>query len=55
VKKTQYAIEIKELCKSYGSKEVLKGVNLFVERGQVYALLGPNGAGKRPLFVRLLR
>ncbi|HYI45537.1 MAG TPA: ABC transporter ATP-binding protein [Actinomycetota bacterium] len=40
------AIEVKGLRKSYGSLEAVRGVDLAVERGQVFALLGPNGAGK---------
>lgn len=44
--KTEYAIVAKDLHKSYGKNEVLKGVNLQVERGTMLALLGPNGAGK---------
>lgn len=43
---TKYVIEAKELKKSYGKNEVLKGLNLKVERGTMVALLGPNGAGK---------
>jgi ABC-2 type transport system ATP-binding protein len=43
---TEYAIEAKKLMKSYGKTEVLKGINLKVERGTMLALLGPNGAGK---------
>jgi len=41
-----YVIEAKNLKKSYGSNEVLKGIDLKVERGTMLALLGPNGAGK---------
>jgi ABC-2 type transport system ATP-binding protein len=41
-----YVIETKGLKKSYGKNEVLKGINLKVEKGTMLALLGPNGAGK---------
>jgi len=43
---TDYVIEARDLVKSYGKTEVLKGVNLKVRRGTMLALLGPNGAGK---------
>ncbi|MET0979662.1 MAG: ATP-binding cassette domain-containing protein [Candidatus Saccharimonadales bacterium] len=41
-----YVIEVENLTKSYGSNDVLKGVDLKIERGTMLALLGPNGAGK---------
>lgn len=44
--KATYAISAKGLKKSYGKLEVLKDVNLTVEKGTILALLGPNGAGK---------
>ncbi|WP_416728763.1 ABC transporter ATP-binding protein [Fictibacillus sp. JL2B1089] len=42
----QTAISIKRLKKFFKDKEVLKGVNLEVQRGEIFALLGSNGAGK---------
>jgi ABC-2 type transport system ATP-binding protein len=39
-------IEVKGLRKSYGDVEAVQGIDLHVERGEVFALLGPNGAGK---------
>ena len=47
------AVEVEELSKSYGSKQVLKGVNFGIERGDRVALVGVNGAGKSTL-IRLL-
>jgi ABC-2 type transport system ATP-binding protein len=40
------AIEVSGLCKAYGPREVLHGLDLVVPEGEVFALLGPNGAGK---------
>ncbi|GHH47972.1 ATP-binding cassette domain-containing protein [Lentzea cavernae] len=40
------AIKATGLRRSYGDNEVLKGVDLFVQRGTVFSLLGANGAGK---------
>lgn len=45
-KTSDAAIVVKNLRKSYGKVEVLKGVSFSVKRGTVLALLGPNGAGK---------
>jgi len=44
--KSTPVIEVKNLKKSYGDNQVLKGVNFTIERGTMLALLGPNGAGK---------
>jgi ABC-2 type transport system ATP-binding protein len=40
------AIEVRDLRKSYGEVEALRGVSFDVSRGEVFCLLGPNGAGK---------
>jgi len=42
----EHVIEIRGLRKSYGDLEAVAGVDLTVDRGEVFALLGPNGAGK---------
>ena len=40
------AIEVRDLRKSYGHLEAVRGVNFDIEQGEVFGLLGPNGAGK---------
>ena len=40
------AIEVRNLKKNYGSFEAVKGIDLSIEKGEIFALLGPNGAGK---------
>ena len=40
------AIDIRGLTKSYGPVEAVKGIDIQISRGEVFALLGPNGAGK---------
>ena len=40
------AIEVRELRKSYGEKEAVRGIDFSVARGEIFGLLGPNGAGK---------
>lgn len=39
-------IEVKNLRKSFGRKEALKGISFSVAEGEIFGLLGPNGAGK---------
>lgn len=46
----QPAIEIKQVRKSFGKLQALRGVDLSIEQGEFFALLGPNGAGKSTLI-----
>ncbi len=43
-----------ELIKSFGSKKIIKGVNIEVRGGEVVGLLGPNGAGKTTIFYMII-
>jgi branched-chain amino acid transport system ATP-binding protein len=43
-------LELRNLMKSFGETEIIRGVDLTVTRGQRHALIGPNGAGKSTLF-----
>ena len=45
-----FALELKDLCKSFGKTEIIRGTNLAVAAGERVALIGPNGAGKSTLF-----
>jgi len=45
-----YAIELKDLRKSFGKTEIIRGANLAVNAGERIAIIGPNGAGKSTLF-----
>ncbi len=40
------AIEVRDLRKSYGTHDAVRGIDFTVTRGEVFGLLGPNGAGK---------
>jgi len=42
----EIAIDVRGLRKAYGDFEAVAGIDLRIERGEVFALLGPNGAGK---------
>jgi len=44
------ALELREVRKQFGSVEIIRGVNLAVNKGERLAIIGPNGAGKSTLF-----
>lgn len=47
---TSYALELRDLRKSFGKTEIIRGVDLAVHAGERIAIIGPNGAGKSTLF-----
>jgi len=49
-----YKLGVSDLKKSFGRKEVVKGVNFFMHNGEVAGLLGPNGAGKTTIFYMIV-
>jgi branched-chain amino acid transport system ATP-binding protein len=44
------AVELKDLRKSFGKTEIIRGCDLTVAAGERVAIIGPNGAGKSTLF-----
>jgi branched-chain amino acid transport system ATP-binding protein len=44
------ALELRDVRKSFGKTEIIRGANLAVKQGERVALIGPNGAGKSTLF-----
>jgi branched-chain amino acid transport system ATP-binding protein len=45
-----HALELRDLRKSFGKTEIIRGANLSVRHGERVAVIGPNGAGKSTLF-----
>ncbi len=43
-------IDIKDITKSFGTLQVLRGVNLHIDKGEVISIVGPSGAGKTTLL-----
>ena len=50
---TKPIIEVKDLKKSFGTLQVLKGINTEVQKGEVVVVIGPSGSGKST-FLRCL-
>ena len=47
---TALSLELKNVRKSFGKSEIIRGANLQVPKGERFAIIGPNGAGKSTLF-----
>lgn len=47
---THSRLEVNSLVKSFKKRQVVRGISLSLERGEVVGLLGPNGAGKTTVF-----
>lgn len=47
---SNFALELKDLRKSFGKSEIIRGINLAVPTGERVGIIGPNGAGKSTLF-----
>ncbi|MFZ6649694.1 ABC transporter ATP-binding protein [Undibacterium sp. TJN25] len=47
---TTFSLELKEVRKSFGKSEIIRGATLQVPKGERFAIIGPNGAGKSTLF-----
>ena len=47
-------IEVQNLCVGYGNKEVLRNVNLSLNKNEIVTIVGPNGSGKTTLFKSII-
>ena len=43
-------IRLEGITKSFGSLQVLRGIDLEIKKGEVVSIVGPSGAGKRPVL-----
>ncbi|MEW6100938.1 MAG: LPS export ABC transporter ATP-binding protein [Candidatus Omnitrophota bacterium] len=49
-----HLLETKDLSKSYDGREIVRGIDILVKRGEIVGLLGPNGAGKTTSFYMIV-
>jgi phospholipid/cholesterol/gamma-HCH transport system ATP-binding protein len=47
-------LQVRGICKSFGGQEVLKGVDLEVQPGEIFVIMGPSGSGKSVLLKHLI-
>lgn len=48
--RTDKAVEVREITKSFEGQEVLKAISFVVPKGEIFGIIGPDGAGKTTLF-----
>lgn len=46
----EHILEVKNVSKMYGTKYVLKNININISKGEIFGFIGPNGAGKSTLM-----
>ncbi|MEJ2369211.1 MAG: ATP-binding cassette domain-containing protein, partial [Acidobacteriota bacterium] len=51
---SELALDIQDLRVSIEDKEILKGINLSIPKGEIHVIMGPNGSGKSTLAYTLM-